>query len=231
MSEGARPETRGGLRVAFYGSIVVALTALGVLTFQYIQRARYDAFISYTRGRVSHVHTVLRQYVNLRGELMPSRYSPGNSVMRFSWRLAALEKLAGESGQDQELRDLVQQVKYDQAWNAPANLQVASELCKKYPWWTIGEIYNKNMLIYAVVGDRSFWSTDQARSKDLWERSGDKPLLVAVPTDNPELFEPRDLTEDQVEQLARTGLPVVAITVGGKMFQWKDRESATTISR
>ena len=200
--------------------LFIALLALGLLSGVFISNARHDAFVSHIRGRLSQCQYILRSQVEAQGELPPTQIRPGKQRFPFSWRLSLLEFLASN---DKELLRVLHPVSYDQRWDFRDNATVATAVCAEgYNFFTVESASKRSVHIYAVIGENSIWNQDMVVSKDLWEQSDEKLLLVAIPSLSSSLLEPLDLTEDQFVSYSDRGFLVLVVTVGGHLTTWAE---------
>lgn len=204
---------------------VIALLVSGVLLIS-VAIGRAQGYRSCARAHLLHVRKLLWEYADEKGAFPQLQSSRGGGTFAFSWRVELLEFL-GE--RDPEVRLRLNLLDGNSSWNSVRNLQVSDALSRSgYGYFHFKFPLTGEVQIYATVCPDSVWSTTQRLNSTNSPPIPGGVLLVAVPKLDHVVFEPFDLTLEDLERLSDEGVTLIALDNSGRVFEWSERDKVTS---
>jgi hypothetical protein len=211
-------------RIVFAFMVVVAIVCCVLFVRRRVLIAQREALNGVVQEGLWASRMLVKNYSNRHHEFPPTHFRQFKGAHEFSWRLAALEEF-GET--DMQVKSILSDIDTNQPWDSEKNRRVTTRI-EAFRLTLFTAYYSKNahVNVCAVVGNRSVWREFEKRSEDVFDNEGEKLMFAAIPSMNYPLFEPRDLTEDELNQIVNEGGTVWAVRVDGTMFDWNDLEVA-----
>ncbi|MES2790449.1 MAG: hypothetical protein V4719_12635 [Planctomycetota bacterium] len=184
----------------------------------YAIRARATARTARLRGQLSQVWLLLQNYIVVHDELPPLDIKPAGSNHLHSWRLAVLTSAAKF---DRDLAELIQNYRFGDSWKSANNLAIARTIHQGQSRYFIPEDrFGVPIQILAVRGSRGVWKNSGPTSAAELRRSSNLAVLAAVPGVSVGLFEPKDITQDELNALVTSGERIVVLQADGTIVNW-----------
>jgi len=175
--------------------IVVAIASLGLLAYGIVgsvRAARLAARQSSSNCRLKQLGIALHNYHDQCGTFPPAYFTDADGKPMHSWRVLLLPYF-----EEQGLKDLYRQYRFEEPWNSPHNQQLADKTPRLYhsPCDT-GHEGEASYL--AVVGNETGWPAPQAVTiKGIGDGTVNTIALVEVANSGINWLNPRDLSLDE----------------------------------
>lgn len=144
----------------------------------------------------------------------------GGKKFQHSWRLVA----SVEASQSLLGLEWTETHRFDESWNSPNNLKVAEKAAENFGTNYFGTTFGgvddaspSHARILVVTGEGGAWLKDGTQTKKELMAKGDKIAMVYLPDSKIKLFEPKDITFQELVQLVNEKGKVHAYTAQGKL--------------
>ena len=175
------------------------LSILGVLVVLQLIDARRQAAASRAKGRLSHVWTIVEDYAQQRGVLPPTATTNPQAGTECSWRAILMKERTTP-----DIKSMMSAYRFDQDWNSSENTQCAITLARAYNYFADDDALLEPIAsIQALVDAETIWQRAASVDVQALAHRADQIVLVMVPESHVGIFEPRDISKNELRELIR----------------------------
>ncbi|MEA1950084.1 MAG: DUF1559 domain-containing protein [Planctomycetota bacterium] len=174
-------------------AIVVGLTILWLVGSLSVHGYRETWRLDYCKWRLRSIGLALRAYHDAHGQFPPAYITDAEGRPMHSWRVLLLPYFGDQV--------IYKMYRFDEPWNSPNNLRLASSLEDMYRCPTTEDIETGTPLsthFVAVTGPGTAWpGPESSKLEDFSDGDGNTIMLVEIAGSDINMLEPRDITLEQ----------------------------------
>ena len=182
------------------------LITCGVVGLQIIDARRQTA-TSRAKGRLTHVWTFVEDYAQQHGDLPPAITTNPQAGTQYSWRTLIMKDMATT-----EIKSMMSTYRFDQDWNSSENTQCAIILSRAYNYFADDDALLKPVAsIQALVDAKTIWQREASVDIQVLANRPAEIVLVIVPESRVSIFEPRDISKNELRDAIRKHKSIYAL--------------------
>ncbi len=192
-------------------TLAIALVAALAIyaTWTSIDKCRREAIQMSAIGHLGWMTLALENYEWDHGSLPPLYLRGDDGRPLRSWRTLLLPTLECEAQ--------FEEIDLSQPWNSPSNRRAAEgfpEYCQDlYHQYAHQQTYGRTHLV-ALVGTGSIWDQETGIPRGQLKEHPNAVVLISLPHSDVAVWEPRDITENELLARVKDGQEVLFVTAG-----------------